>query len=83
MIINCPCCKKKFEVDSNLIPDQGKLLKCGSCDQTWFYTPNKNIPTEVQTEKEQGQQIAVAAAFGAFLVAAAAAGFALNPPMDY
>jgi len=38
---------------------------------------------EVQTEKEQGQQIAVAAAFGAFLVAAAAAGFALNPPMDY
>ncbi len=52
MIINCPCGKKKFEVDSNLIPDQGKLLKCGSCDQTWFYTPNKNIPTEVQAEKE-------------------------------
>ena len=41
MIIICPCGEKKFEVDEKLIPDKGRLLKCGSCDQTWFY--NKNI----------------------------------------
>ena len=46
MIIICPCGEKKFEVDENLIPDKGRLLKCGSCDQTWFF--NKNISEQTQ-----------------------------------
>ena len=37
MIITCPCCKKKFNVDTNLIPDKGRLVKCGTCDETWFF----------------------------------------------
>ena len=37
MIIICPSCKKKFEIDEVLIPDKGRLLKCGSCDETWFF----------------------------------------------
>ena len=37
MIITCPHCEKSFEVDSNLIPKKGRILKCGSCDQTWFF----------------------------------------------
>ncbi len=41
MIIICPCGEKKFKVDENLIPDKGRLLRCGSCDQTWFF--NKNV----------------------------------------
>tara|TARA_B100001057_G_scaffold191964_1_gene192867 strand:- start:141 stop:611 length:471 start_codon:yes stop_codon:yes gene_type:complete len=48
MIINCPNCKKQFNVDSNLIPDIGKLLKCGSCNHTWFF----NKYNEVNDEKE-------------------------------
>ena len=40
MIIICPCGKKKFDVNENLIPDKGRLLKCGSCDQTWFFNKN-------------------------------------------
>ena len=40
MIITCPHCEKKFEVDSNLIPEKGRILKCGSCDQTWFFNPS-------------------------------------------
>ncbi len=44
MIIVCPSCEKKFEVDENLIPDKGRLLKCGSCDQTWFF--NKKIDNQ-------------------------------------
>ena len=43
MIIICPSCKKKFEVDSNLIPNKGKLLQCGSCNQTWFFNKNNQI----------------------------------------
>ncbi len=46
MIITCPCCEKKFEVDENLIPDKGRLLKCGSCDQTWFF--NKNAVEQIE-----------------------------------
>ena len=46
MIIVCPCGEKKFEVDENLIPDKGRLLKCGSCDQTWFFNKNVNEQTE-------------------------------------
>ena len=40
MIITCPHCEKKFQVDSNLIPEKGRMLKCGSCDQTWFFNPS-------------------------------------------
>ncbi len=46
MIIICPCGEKKFEVDENLIPDKGRLLKCGSCDQTWFF--NKNVSEQIE-----------------------------------
>ena len=42
MIIVCPSCGKNFDVDENLIPDKGRLLKCGSCDQTWFFNKNEN-----------------------------------------
>ena len=37
MIITCPNCKKKFNIDSTLIPEDGRDLKCGSCDYVWLY----------------------------------------------
>ena len=43
MIIVCPSCRKKFDVDENLIPEKGRLLKCGSCNLTWFFNKNKNV----------------------------------------
>ena len=39
MIINCECGKKKFNIDSELIPAEGRLLKCGSCSKVWHYSP--------------------------------------------
>ena len=48
MIIVCPCGEKKFEVNSNLIPEKGRLLKCGSCDQTWFFNKNDKINKEIE-----------------------------------
>ena len=39
MIINCECGKKKFNLDSSLIPKEGRLLKCGSCSKIWHYRP--------------------------------------------
>ena len=43
MIISCPSCKKKFEIDANLIPKDGRNLQCGSCLNVWFYKFEKNI----------------------------------------
>ncbi len=37
MIIECPKCNKKFQIDQNLIPNNGRTLQCGSCDHNWFF----------------------------------------------
>ena len=44
MIVDCPCGKKKFNLDINLIPADGRLLKCGSCSEVWHY----KIPSSEQ-----------------------------------
>ncbi len=54
MIIDCPDCNKKFDIDQNLIPAKGRLLQCGSCNYKWFFElkinkdikPPKNILPE-------------------------------------
>ena len=43
MIISCPSCKKKFEIDANLIPSEGRNLQCGSCSKVWFYKFEQNV----------------------------------------
>jgi len=37
MIITCDNCNKKFDIDSTLIPDKGRLLQCASCEHKWFF----------------------------------------------
>tara|TARA_B100000767_G_scaffold254677_1_gene260249 strand:+ start:473 stop:955 length:483 start_codon:yes stop_codon:yes gene_type:complete len=37
MIILCSNCNKKFEISSDLIPSQGRLLECSSCNHKWFF----------------------------------------------
>ena len=56
MIISCPCGEKKFEIDEKLIPDKGRLLKCGSCDQTWFFNKNFSEQTEPLIDKPTKQK---------------------------
>ena len=43
MIITCPRCQKSFNIDDKLIPKEGRLVKCGVCNHTWFFKPTKNI----------------------------------------
>ena len=42
MIITCINCNKKFDIDSNLIPDMGRLLQCASCEHKWFFKNSIN-----------------------------------------
>ena len=51
MIIECPACSKKFNIDEKLIPDEGRLLKCGNCDHTWFYKKEENLKLETVSIK--------------------------------
>jgi len=37
MIITCNNCNKKFDIDSSLITDKGRLLQCASCDHKWYF----------------------------------------------
>ena len=37
MIIECINCNKKFNVNSNLIPDEGRKIKCGDCNHIWKF----------------------------------------------
>ena len=49
MIITCPSCKKSFQINSSLIPIEGRNLKCGSCGHVWFFkSEEKNL--ELKTE---------------------------------
>mgnify|MGYP006141726679 FL=1 len=46
MIISCEKCAKKFNINSDLIPEKGRLLQCSSCEHKWFF---KRIQTEEKT----------------------------------
>ena len=52
MIIECPCKKKKFNIDINLIPAEGRNLQCGSCDRVWFYKKEDPIPEPLHIDED-------------------------------
>ena len=45
MIITCPNCEKKFQIDPALVPEKGRDLQCGSCNHAWFYKPENESET--------------------------------------
>ena len=50
MIIECPNCNKKFNVNPELITDNGREIQCGSCNHLWFYQKEKKkLETETPT----------------------------------
>ncbi len=53
MIISCNQCLKKFEIDSNLIPNEGRLLQCSSCHNKWFYKKDIQEKTTVVSELQE------------------------------
>ena len=71
MIIQCIKCSKKFEVRSDLIPQNGRTIQCGSCNHIWFFkfeeqnnvaidnnqtSPLENTKTQEITDKKELQK---------------------------
>ena len=52
MIIICEQCNKKFEIESNLIPEKGRLLQCSSCNHKWLYKRNVLEETKVVLKQQ-------------------------------
>ena len=52
MIIECVNCNKKFKVNSDQIPADGRTIQCGSCNHVWFFD-KKNQPNIVPTYKKE------------------------------
>jgi len=49
MIVTCEKCSKKFNIEDNLIPDEGRELQCGNCNHKWFYKKKDN-PISLKNE---------------------------------
>ncbi|WP_440937811.1 zinc-ribbon domain-containing protein [Candidatus Pelagibacter sp.] len=52
MIISCENCNKNFDVDSALIPGNGRLLQCSACDHKWFYKISKFSDLELSDNQK-------------------------------
>ena len=52
MIVICPSCKKKFNLDINLITSEGRDLQCGSCEHIWFYKKQEPISETLQINQD-------------------------------
>ena len=54
MIITCNNCNKKFNIESSLIPEEGRDLQCGSCHHVWFFKldEEKSLPLTLNEELE-------------------------------
>ena len=52
MIVICPSCKKKFNLDINLITSEGRDLQCGSCEHIWFYKKQEPMSEPLQINED-------------------------------
>ena len=55
MIIECINCNKKFTVDADLIPKQGRQIQCGSCNHIWHFKIESSLKEPLILEDEDNQ----------------------------
>ena len=59
MIIECINCNKKFNVDSELIPVDGRQIQCGSCNYIWHYKFENNPSYQTDINRTENSQISI------------------------
>ena len=58
MIISCPECNKRFNIDQNLVPENGRLLQCSNCMHKWHFIIEKKeniIEQPIKSEEIIGE----------------------------
>ena len=56
MIIECINCNKKFNVDADLIPKQGRQIQCGSCEHIWHFKIESSLKEPLILEDKDNQK---------------------------
>ena len=56
MIIECVNCSKKFNVNSNLIPEDGRQIICGSCNHSWHFKKENFLKTLLNVNDKNVEQ---------------------------
>jgi len=56
MIIECINCNKKFNVDADLIPKQGRQIQCGSCNHIWHFKIESSLKEPLILDDENNQK---------------------------
>jgi predicted Zn finger-like uncharacterized protein len=56
MIIECINCNKKFNVDADLIPKQGRQIQCGSCNHIWHFKIENSLKEPLILEDKDNQK---------------------------
>ena len=51
MIIECINCNKRFNVNAELIPNEGRTIQCGSCNHVWFFKKSDISKQEIISKK--------------------------------
>ena len=59
MIIVCINCDKKFNVNSELIPDEGRTIQCGSCNHVWFFNKNDQILKKIHKPSPKNDKLSL------------------------
>ena len=61
MIIECVNCNKKFNVNSELIPSDGRQIQCGSCNYTWHYKNDEDSSIPLVFDNIEKKQTSIVA----------------------
>ena len=48
MILTCPSCEARFNVDPDALLPNGRTVRCGKCAHTWKEMPPEDIPKRVE-----------------------------------
>lgn len=52
MILTCPRCATRFDVDPGALGDAGRRVRCSACKHVWFAEPPEDAPRLVIDETE-------------------------------
>ncbi len=50
MILTCPSCETRYEVDASAFPPAGRTVRCAKCGNSWTEKPPQDMPLTVEVE---------------------------------